>query len=342
MSILLAVLGISALVIVHEGGHYLAARASGMRVLRFSVGFGPTIAKWQPKNSPTVFQIGLVPFMAYVQIAGMNPAEENDPADPALFNNKGVLARFAAIFGGPFANYLLASLLVLTLAVMGHHGENPPYEPMVVEAVQPDSPAEKAGIHGGDIIRSAEGKGVKNVLDLIDVTGKRAGKPTTYEVERNGSMLPPITVVPMDDHGRGVIGIISKVRNDPMPFGRAVKYAVIYPFELTVQQLAGFVHMFKQGSTEGVVGPVGMAKIVAGRTGNFVQFANVLILISVALGMFNLMPLPALDGGRLLFLVYEAITQKRANERVESMVHTVGLVLLLCLIALVTLRDVAG
>jgi len=342
MSILLAVLGISVLVIVHEAGHYLAARAFGMRVLRFSVGFGPTIAKFQPQGSATVFQIGLVPFLAYVQIAGMNPAEENDPNDPELYSNKGVLARFLTIFAGPFANYLIASALVFTLALMGHHGENPPYEPMVVDSVQPGSPAEKAGVRPGDIIVKADQKPVRHVGDLIDITAPRAKKPTLYQVERGGTPLAPLTIVPMDDHGRGVIGIIPKVRNDPMPVGQALTYSVMYPFELTLHQLEGFAHMFKQGSTEGVVGPVGMVKIVATRTGNFVQLANILILISVALGMFNLMPLPALDGGRLVFLGYEIITRKRANERVENLVHTVGLVLLLCLIALVTLRDVAG
>lgn len=342
MSILLAVLGISVLVIVHEGGHYLAARAFGMRVLRFSVGFGPTIAKFQPAGSSTVFQIGVVPFLAYVQIAGMNPAEENDPNDPELYSNKGVLARFLTIFAGPFANYLIASALVFTLALMGHHGENAPHEPMIVDTVQPASPAEKAGIRPGDIILQADQKPVRHVGDLIEITAPRAKKPTTYLVKRADQQLSPFTIVPMDDHGRGIIGIIPKVRNDPMPVGRALAYSVMYPFELTLHQLEGFAHMFKQGSTEGVVGPVGMVKIVATRTGNFVQLANILILISVALGMFNLMPLPALDGGRLVFLGYEIITRKRANERVENMVHTVGLVLLLCLIALVTLRDVAG
>ncbi|MFT3923707.1 MAG: M50 family metallopeptidase [Myxococcales bacterium] len=342
MSILLAVLGISVLVIVHEAGHYLAARAFGMRVLRFSVGFGPTIAKFQPQGSSTVFQIGLVPFLAYVQIAGMNPAEENDPNDPELYSNKGVLARFLTIFAGPFANYLIASALVFSLALMGHHGENPPHEPMVVDSVQPGSPAEKAGVRTGDIIVQADQKPVKHVGDLIEITAPRAKKPTLYLVERGGKQLAPLTIVPMDDHGRGIIGIIPKVRNDPMPVGKALAYSVLYPFELTLHQLEGFAHMFKQGSTEGVVGPVGMVKIVATRTGNFVQLANILILISVALGMFNLMPLPALDGGRLVFLGYEIITRKRANERVENLVHTVGLVLLLCLIALVTLRDVAG
>jgi regulator of sigma E protease len=342
MSILLAVLGISVLVIVHEAGHYLAARAFGMRVLRFSIGFGPTIAKFQPQGSSTVFQVGLVPFLAYVQIAGMNPAEENDPDDPGLYSNKGVFARFITIFAGPFANYLIASVLVFVLALMGHHGENPPHEPMVVDMVQPESPAAQAGIQPGDVILRANDKPVRHVGDLIEITATRADKPTVYIVQRDGKELPPLTLTPIDDHGRGIIGIIPKVRRDPMPVGRAIAYSVAFPFELTVHQLEGFAQMFKQGSTEGVVGPVGMVKIVATRTGSFVQLANILILISVALGMFNLMPLPALDGGRLVFLGYEIITRRRANERIETLVHTVGLVLLLCLIALVTLRDVAG
>jgi regulator of sigma E protease len=342
MNILLAILGISAVVIVHEAGHYLAARAFGMRVLRFSVGFGPTIAKFQPKDSPTVFQVGLIPFMAYVQIAGMNPAEENDPDDPELYPNKSAFARFTTIFAGPFANYISASALVFMLAMMGHHGENPPHEPMIVDTVQPASPAMQAGIRPGDVIKQADGKSVRHVLDLIEITGSRAGKPTSYVIERSGTQLAPLTITPMDDHGRGVIGIIPRVELKPMPVGRAVTYAIAFPFELTMQQLEGFRMMFREGSTEGVVGPVGMVKIVATRTGSFVQLANILVLISVALGMFNLLPLPALDGGRLVFLGYEIIARKRANERVETMVHTVGLVLLLCLIALVTLRDVAG
>jgi regulator of sigma E protease len=341
MQLLLAILGISLLVIVHEGGHYLAARAFGMRVLRFSIGFGPTIAKFQPKDSPTVFQIGAIPFMAYVQIAGMNPAEENDPADPELYSNKSVLARFVTIFAGPFANYLIASVMVFGLATAGYHGENPPHEPMVVDTVQPGSPAMEAGVQAGDVIRQANGSNVKNVLDLIRITADRAGKPTTYTLERAGKQLAPLTITPMDDHGRGIIGIVPRVDHTPMAVGHAIAYSVAYPYELTVQQLEGFRMMYKQGSTEGVVGPVGMVKLVS-KTTNFVQLTNFIILISVALGMFNLLPLPALDGGRLVFLGYEIITRRKANERIETMVHTVGLVFLLCLIALVTLRDIAG
>jgi regulator of sigma E protease len=339
---IIAILGISVLVIVHEAGHYLAARAFGMRVLRFSVGFGPTIAKWQPQGSPTVFQVGLIPFLAYVQIAGMNPAEDNDPSDPELYPNKGVFARFVTIAAGPFANYLTASALVFTLALMGYHSENPPYEPMVVENVQPGTPSAKAGIRPGDVIAQANGKRVRHVGDLIEITGPRGGMPTVYVIKRNGKELPALTITPIKDQDRGIIGVVPRVHNTPLAWNRALGYAIVTPFELTVFQLEGFRHMWAKKTTKGMVGPVGMVKLVAERTTSFVSLANILVLISVALGLFNLLPVPALDGGRLVFLGYEIITRRRANERIENLVHTVGLVLLLCLIALVTLRDVAG
>ena len=101
--VLVTVIALSVLIIIHEGGHYLAARAFGMRVLRFSVGFGPTLFRYQPKGSPTVFQVAVIPFLAYVQIAGMNPNEDVDPSDPELFPNKSLGARVATIAAGPRA-----------------------------------------------------------------------------------------------------------------------------------------------------------------------------------------------------------------------------------------------
>ena len=119
LDILLVIVGISILVIVHESGHYLAARAFKMRVLRYSIGFGPTLFKYQPKGSPTVFQVAAIPFLAYVQIAGMNPHEDVDPKDPELFGNKSVFARVVTIAAGPFANYLCASILVFFIGIAG-------------------------------------------------------------------------------------------------------------------------------------------------------------------------------------------------------------------------------
>src|SRR5258708_1009103 len=109
---LVAILGLAVLMIVHEGGHYLAARKFGMRVVRFSIGFGPTVYKHKPKDSPTIYQVALIPFLAYVQIAGMNPYEETDPKDAGSYANASLWHRIATIAAGPLTNYLFASVLI--------------------------------------------------------------------------------------------------------------------------------------------------------------------------------------------------------------------------------------
>lgn len=347
LNILVTILGLSLLVIVHEAGHYLAARFFGMRVTRFSIGFGPVLAKWQPKDSPTVFQVGALPFMAYVMIDGMNPADEVDPDDPALYTNKGVLARIVTIFAGPFANYLAASVMIFALVeTIGWPEYGEPVEPMVVGTVSADMPAQSAGLQPGDIIRQAEGRKISNVEELIEVTQPRAGKPTTYVVEREGELLPPMTITPRDLRGRGVIGVTPQ-RPPPvynrLPIAQAATFAIQHPYTLTVLNLTALARLVKDRTTEGLMGPVGMGKVVAEQAekGTF-EFVFTLITISVAVGLFNLLPIPALDGGRLVFLGYEVITRRRPNERFEVTVHALGLLFLLGMIVLVTLRDVAG
>ena len=155
------------LIIIHEGGHYLAARAFGMRVLRYSIGFGPTLVRYQPKGSPTVFQIAVIPFLAYVQIAGMNPNEEVDPDDPGLFPNKSLFARVTTIAAGPVANYLTASAIVFALGITNTLPPMQPVEPMQVGHVVPDSPAAQAGIRGGWIEAEIEGESILLGGDVI-------------------------------------------------------------------------------------------------------------------------------------------------------------------------------
>ena len=108
--VVIAILGLAVLMVVHEGGHYLVARRFGMRVTKFSIGFGPTLWKKRPKGSPTTFQIAIIPFLAYVQIAGMNPFEDVDPNDKGSYANGSLIARISAIVAGPLANYLFASV----------------------------------------------------------------------------------------------------------------------------------------------------------------------------------------------------------------------------------------
>lgn len=344
LSIILAVLGISVLVIVHEGGHYLAARAFKMRVLRYSIGFGPTLFKYKPKGSPTTFQVGAIPLLAYVQIAGMNPQEDVDPNDPEIYPNKGVFARIVTIFAGPLANYLAASILVFSLGLTGF--PKPQVKvPMTVGSVETGSPASKTDLQPGDVIVEANGKPIRTIDQLQKVTAPRAGKPTEYVIERDGHRLPPIMITPENHDGRGIIGVGAAMVPfyQKMSVGESARLAVVKPFQITVGQLAGLVQLAKERSTKGLTGPVGMGKIVAEQAGRGpAEYVGILVILSVALGMFNLLPFPALDGGRLAFLGYEVITRKRPNERFEAAVHTVGLLFLLGLLVLVTFHDVMG
>jgi regulator of sigma E protease len=342
LHILSAILGLSLLVILHEAGHYFAARAFGMRVERFSIGFGPTLVKYQPKGSPTVFQVCLIPFLAYVLVAGVNP-EEEDPNDPGLYSNKSLGARILMNLGGPLANYITASVIIFFLALSGWRTEQPAAA-MVIGAVEQGSPAASAGLRVGDTIVEGDGRPVHNISDLIEVTNARAGQPTKYLVERDGQRLP-LSITPQKRGTRGVLGVsprfdVAFEQKSPL---EAAQLAVTVPGALTAANLMGIVELIQHRTTQGVMGPVGMAKLVVQQADlGIYAYVWILVMISVALGFFNLLPLPGLDGGKLLFLGYELITRRRANERVEAMVHTVGLLMLVGAIALVTLRDMAS
>lgn len=343
IQILLAIIGLSLLVVVHEAGHYLAARASGMRVTKFSIGFGPALLRYQPQGSPTVFQICVIPLLAYVAIAGMNPAENIDRNDPELFPNKSVFARIAAIFAGPFANYLAASLLIFGLALVAWPDEVVT-EPMVIGSVSPSLPAAEAGLQPGDIIRQAEGRPVHNVQELIAITKPRAGKSTRYVLERKG-VVRTVILTPIEQDGRGVIGVTPNTqrRYISMPFVQAAAIAVELPYRLTEFNLQVIGELISRRSTEGITGPVGIGKIMVQQAEKgAADFIFILIQISVALGMFNLLPFPALDGGRLMFLTFEVFTKRRVDERIETAIHTAGLIFFLALLLLVTLRDIGG
>jgi len=343
--VLITVIALSVLIIIHEGGHYLAARAFGMRVLRYSIGFGPTLFRYQPKGSPTVFQVAVIPFLAYVQIAGMNPNEEIDPAAPEIYPNKSLFARVTTIAAGPVANYLTASAIVFALGVTNTLPPMQPAEPMQVGHVVPDSPAAEAGLEEGDVIVMANGEAIANVSELIEATAPRAGEPTDYVVERDGKALPPITITPLDRGGRGQIGVGAKMIRlyEDLGVWDSAKLSFVLPFQMTMAQLNGLADMVKRRSTEGIGGPVMMGKMVADAAqAGLPAFLWILMFISVALGMFNLLPFPALDGGRLIFLGYEAVTRRRANERFEMAVHAFGIVFLLGVMILVTYRDIFG
>lgn len=359
LEIFLAVVGLSILVIAHESGHYLAARAFKMKVLRYSIGFGPTLFKYQPKGSDTVFQVAAIPFLAYVQIAGMNPYEENDPEEEGLFNDASRLGRIVTIAAGPFANYLTAAIIALAIGLVGwppgiFHRLYPDDARVEIPAIVPiasdileDSAAAEAGVEVGDQIVAVAGTEVANMEELRAQTQAHGGEATEYVVLRDGERVP-LTVTPRVVDGNALIGMQAEspeidIGPVQLGFGEAATLAIAVPWKLTVYQLSAIGNMITQLDSSNLGGPVAIAKgFGAAAQQGVVSFFVMMMMMSVALGLFNLLPFPALDGGRLFFLAYEVITRRKPNERFEAAVHTVGILILLVVLALVTVRDIAG
>jgi regulator of sigma E protease len=344
---LYAVLGITVVVIIHELGHYLVARAFKMRVLRYSLGFGPVIAKYQPKGSPTIFQVCALPLLAYVQIDGMNPAEDNDPKDTELFCNKSAFARLMVILAGPAANYLAASVIVFSLYAIGGKPEVDPTGGLVITEVTVDAPASRAGIQLNDEIYEANGAPVHEQEDLAAVTRVRAGQPTVYRVRRAGQELPPFTITPMQaepapgEAPRGIIGIRGEptLRFVDASFGELLSVAVQQPIMVTLLQIGGVTNMVRNLTLEGIGGPRQMVEHVASQAERGVRhYVFALFNLSIALGFFNLLPIPALDGGRAVFVMVEAVTRRKLNAKLETVATLVGFVMLISLIVFVSFR----
>ena len=337
--VLVGVLGLALLMIVHETGHLIAARAFGMRVIKFSIGFGPSIWRHQPKDSTTVYQLALIPFMAYVQIAGMNPFEESDPTDKQSYGNASLIGRITTIFAGPLANYLFASVLYFAGFVI----DGQPVQTLEVEVTK-GSPAERAMMQTGDKVLRVGVHQVKTWAELPEQIRPHPGETLEIEIERKGTRKILSVVPERSREGNGQIGIAQT--RMPMPILTAAKGSVIYPAQVAAYTILDLSHIAtgkKKLSMKDLAGPVA----IVGETGRAAKrgagsFFVLLGTLSTFLGIFNLLPFPALDGGRLVFLGYEAVARRRPNAKIEAQIHAVGLAMLLLLIAVVTVFDIKG
>jgi regulator of sigma E protease len=338
MTILVAILGLCLLIVLHEGGHFLVARMCGMRVERFSIGFGPPIASF--KRWGTQFQIAPIPLGGFVQITGLNPAEEFDHSDPMVYPNRPRWMRMATILAGPFANYLTA--FVLMVGVLLHFGM-PSKTQKIIEPVA-GRPAAVAGIAAGDVLVQANGRPVNADHPISEVIQAAAGAAVQIDVLRNGERKT-FTVTPDKKGSVYQVGIqIGPIdERSPVSFPAAVKEAVVYPAYLSVGILSGLWDIIRGKGPAELSGPIGITKQIAKAAGRgSYDFLMMMITLSVYLGLFNLLPLPALDGGRALFLGVESVIRRKVNPRVEAMVHTAGVVLLIGVLLVVSVKDIFG
>jgi regulator of sigma E protease len=330
--VLVAILGLAVLMIVHEAGHLLAARAFGMRVVRFSIGFGPALWRYQARGSETVYQVALIPFLAYVQIAGMNPFEEVDPDDKSSYANASLIGRISAIFAGPLANYLFASVLFFAALMIG--GKHL----MTTTVVPMEGVAKSAQMKRGDTIVDIDGVAVTDWDQMRALISARANKPIDVVVLR-GKERVTLKMTPQFKDGGGKIGVTPVEKVVPVGMREAVSDSVRMPFEVVQELVSGLARIITGKEKPDFKGPVGIVKETSkAAERSTAVFLGFLASLSAYLGGFNLLPFPALDGGRLAFLAYEAVTRRKPNARVEANIHAFGLMLLIALITVVTFR----
>ncbi|PJE67341.1 RIP metalloprotease RseP [Candidatus Shapirobacteria bacterium CG10_big_fil_rev_8_21_14_0_10_40_9] len=364
---------LSVLVFVHEFGHFLVAKKTGIAVEEFGFGLPPRI--FGKKIGETVYSINLLPIGGFVKLAG----EDTDPSfakasegKEGMFWQKSKKVRLAVIVSGVIMNFLLA---VFAFSVIyAKLGIPTKTDKVTIVGIAPGSPAQEAGLKEGDIALSAGGEEIKNTQGFVEITQKYAGKPMSLEISREkdnpckekvlgawpgleisckGENLV-LSIVPREapPDGEGPLGVaISQVEMKFYPFWQMIPKGILEGFKeafawasLIVGALASMLWQLLRFGTvpKDVAGPVGIFQITGtvAKTGilSVLQFLGIL---SVNLAVINILPLPALDGGRLLFLGIEAITGKRSHARFERIVHTVGMMILLFLILLVTINDIA-
>ena len=338
---------LSLLVLVHEFGHFVVAKRSGIKVEEFGLGYPPRLLTvW--KHGDTAYTVNAIPFGGFVRMPG-----EDDPNTVGGFAAKPKLTRLSVLFAGPFMNFILATVVFTVSFVAGL--PEPSTEVVTVVSVSKGSPAETGGLQPGDQIRSMNGQPITMLSQFIQETAAKKGQQVSLGIERKGQPLS-VSLVPRVNppQGEGAIGLAM---NGEVTAWTVKKLAPGEAFLRGAQQTASVVFLTVYApvllirgtiSPEAArpVGPIGIARMTgdaaarAVNSGWWFPILQLTAFISAALGITNLLPFPALDGGRIFFIIVETIRGKRIDPRKEGTIHLVGLAILLMLMFLVTFQDI--
>lgn len=349
LTIALFLIILSVLVVFHELGHFIAARFFGVTVEEFGIGFPPRAAVIV-KGKQTVYTLNWLPFGGFVKLKG----EQGDSREADSFAAQSVWKRIIILAAGVFMNFAF-TVGVFTIgysfgvpqSVEGVQDASALRDFRIqIVAVQPDSPADKAGLQGGDIIASLDGAPFFSISAIQQYVGSREGTPITLNIQRNSSALSK-TISPQRlgentspvGLGVGLVAIATISYPAPIAFWEALKTTGV----LVKTIFATLGNAFQKLAFDGFVGPVGIAQHAAQAAKlGFSYLMNLMALISLSLAIFNVLPIPALDGGRILFVLIEKVRGRQLRQEIENMIHVVGFALLLILLVLITVRDVGN
>ena len=334
---LISILSLQILIVFHELGHFLFAKGFGMRVGRFSVGFGPQLLA--KTVGETEFQLAAVPLGGFVQILGMSAEDGVSPDDPAAYPNKPGWQRALVVLMGPLMNFAIAFVFLTAAYYVGV--QQPDTSAPVVGEVMPGGAGERAGLQAQDrIVTIAEQKpqtfaDIPTIVQATDST-----QPVAVAVERSGRLVN-LTIGATEAKGPRLLGIAppTQLKKSDGIFSALVDGAA-GTWDKTAATCQALANIVTGRGAGRLMGLPGIVKAIGGSAERgFSALALLLAVLSINLGLFNLLPFPALDGGRLIFLGYEWIARRRVDLRIENVVHSVGMVLLLGLLVFVSVRD---
>lgn len=353
--VIAAIFLLGVMVTVHELGHFMAARFTGIPVKEFAIGFGKKIFSWKSKKYDTVFFLRMIPAGGYCMFYGEDDTQEKDKNDPRNLANHKVWKRMLTILMGPVMNFVLALIVAVGLyAVLGEPTVE--YGYAVIQEVTAGSPADQAGIRPMDKIIAVNGVEAKGLtadqtslaVQSLIASYQEGDAPLHLSILRDRVAME-IPVIPLFDEteGRPLMGVMLgaeyTVQYKPVSLFRAAYLGGDYCVRAGGAILEGLGKLittgegFKESS-----GPVGIVQLIAEETqkSGLTMYLELLVMISVNLGLFNLIPIPGLDGSRVIFLAIEGICHKPVPQKVEAYVHMGGYILLIGLMVVMTFKDV--
>ncbi|WP_022852182.1 RIP metalloprotease RseP [Limisalsivibrio acetivorans] len=346
-----AIILLGLLIFFHELGHFLVAKYFGVYVERFSIGFGPRLLKWQ--WGETEYALSAIPLGGYVKMYGESPDfEEEEEASPEMkeraFNNKPLHARSLIIFAGPLANFLLAALVYSVIFMVGV----PRHIASLGEIVS-DMPAAQSGLQEGDRVVAIDGRDIKFWDEMAAYVSERPGDEIDFTVLRDGEELTfsiaPKQVEEKNVFGEtiniGVIGVRASGETESITFGplESLQKGFVKTYEVTGLIIKSVVKIFQRAvPADSVGGPIFILQTANDAADTSITaFLAFMAAISINLGILNLLPIPILDGGHLLFNLIEGIMRKPVSMRIREMANTVGLLLILSLMFFAFYNDIA-
>lgn len=369
LTIVVFIFTLLVLVISHEFGHFITAKKFGIKVLEFGFGLPPKI--FGKKFGETLFSLNALPIGGFVRLFGEDETNKKVLKNPRSFAAKPVLQRMAVVLAGVVMNFILAAILFwIVLAAQGFQenvplltphqffGVNQTNEPMIlIGGIAPGSPAAGAGINTGDRLLEINGTKLTSSDQVIILSRQQAGEKITLVLEDSSNNKRQVDVVPRTNPpaGQGPLGVelgsmmVAHLNYETL--NQKLASGIVHSYNLTAysinilgQLIGSSVATKNLGPvSESVSGPVGLTNITGAiihTKSPFIPYLNFVALLSLNLAIINILPFPALDGGRLFFLSIEAVIRRKVKPEVERWIHTAGMAILITLILLVTFSDI--